>query len=175
MWRARGRAGFSLIEIALALGVIAFALVAIVGLMSVSMKTGRGATEDTLLSSMTGQVMSGLRSQHFVDASHPAGTQGVLPDTAAVSSSAAITATILPTMYFDNSGALLSSSSGAPAASGALYQCVATIQPDAATMGPPSANGVQAINLVRVSLTFGWPPTANPPNERIVNSSIARY
>ena len=168
MRRAGGTSGFSLVEVALALGVVAFALVAIVGLMSISMKSGKDSMDDTLLSAMTTAAISGLRAQHFIDATHLAGASGVLPGTAATSSTAA---TVLPIEYFDDSGTLLSS------ASNALYQCTMTLQPDGATAGAPDANGNQAVNMVRVSLAFAWPIAAagNLPNVRIVTSSIARY
>ncbi len=54
--------GFSLIEIVLALGIISFALVSILGLLAGALSTSRDASDDRIAASMTTRLLSELRS-----------------------------------------------------------------------------------------------------------------
>lgn len=69
--------GFSLVEVVVALGVIAFAIIAIIGLLSMALRIGREANEDTLLPLMAGRIANDLRSARFQDltSNFPDGTQ----------------------------------------------------------------------------------------------------
>lgn len=53
---------FSLVEVVLAMGIISFALVAMLGLFSVGLKAGKESGESTLVVSMASQVQGRLRS-----------------------------------------------------------------------------------------------------------------
>ncbi len=55
-------AAFSLTEVVLALGIIAFALMSILGLFSVGMSASRRSGEDTVLSAMATEIASTLRA-----------------------------------------------------------------------------------------------------------------
>src|SRR5882757_9974275 len=59
-FRLRSIAGFSLVEIAIALGIVSFVLIALMGLMSVGLNEARRGREDTLLASMTSYRMTSL-------------------------------------------------------------------------------------------------------------------
>ena len=63
---ARQRA-FSLIEVVLALGITTVAIIAIIGLLSVSLQGSREASEDTSSSAILSQVVDGLRAEPFDD------------------------------------------------------------------------------------------------------------
>lgn len=56
------RPGFSLVEVVLALGILAFSLVAIIGLMDVGLKASRSAQVDTLESGAARSLVSALRT-----------------------------------------------------------------------------------------------------------------
>ncbi len=186
--------GFSLVEIAMALGVVAFALSAIIGLLSFTLQSESRSQDDIVISAMTTQVMADLRRQSFsgvvfTSGTAPtvagaSGTNGIFPDTSGTSAIAGNTA--LPSYYFDHSGIRITgSSAGAPThtqavAAGAVYQCSPTIA-SGTVPGGPSAGPV---NLVNVSLSFYWPaaaisgssiPPTNAPNSRTIYTSIARY
>lgn len=57
--------GFSLIEIALALGLASFVLVALIGLMSVGLEAGKAAREDTIIASVIRDVLARVKSEPF--------------------------------------------------------------------------------------------------------------
>ena len=56
------RNGFSLVEVVMALGIVAFALVSMLGLFSVGIGASKHSGEDTEVASMSAQVMSRLRN-----------------------------------------------------------------------------------------------------------------
>lgn len=58
----RTRAGFSLMEITVAIGVIAFGLIAILGLLPVGMKSGREAIDATRTSLIAQDVFNRVRA-----------------------------------------------------------------------------------------------------------------
>jgi uncharacterized protein (TIGR02598 family) len=62
---------FSLVEVVLALGVIAFALTAMLGLLVVAMDSDKSSGSDTALAAMSRQVFSDLRAMPY--ANLPAG------------------------------------------------------------------------------------------------------
>ena len=57
----RARA-FSLVELVLALGVLAFCLIAVFGLMPVGMQTNRNATSQTAATNIIGGIVADLRA-----------------------------------------------------------------------------------------------------------------
>src|ERR1043165_1889070 len=64
----RARVGFSLVEVVVALGVIGFALLAILGLFPIGLKSGRASIQETRANHLAEQVFSTLRSQPFTAA-----------------------------------------------------------------------------------------------------------
>jgi uncharacterized protein (TIGR02598 family) len=83
-----GEGAFSLVEIVLAIGIVSFALMAMLGLVSVSLQSDRSSASDTDLAALSQQVISTLRSQPFTNLS---GTN----------------------FFFDSDGSLTTNSSGA--------------------------------------------------------------
>src|SRR5258705_4628722 len=60
--RARGEAGFTMAEIAIALGVIAFALIAIIGILPAGLQTGRDNREETIINQDARLLLEAVRS-----------------------------------------------------------------------------------------------------------------
>jgi uncharacterized protein (TIGR02598 family) len=83
------RAAFSLVEIVLALGVAAFCLIAIVGLMPVGVQINRNATSQTAATNIMAAIVADLRTT---------------PAAATTSPQFAITFDTGKTLYFDASG-----------------------------------------------------------------------
>ena len=81
--------GFSLVEVTLALGIAAFCLIAVFGLMPVGMQTNRNATSRTAATSIMTAVMGDLRAT---------------PKANATSTQFGITFGTNATLYFDGSG-----------------------------------------------------------------------
>ena len=65
--RALASRAFSLIEIVLALAVISFALLAVFGLLSISLKADRDSSSDTVMAGMRRTVMGDLRAGTFAN------------------------------------------------------------------------------------------------------------
>lgn len=149
--------GFSLIEVTMAIGIVAFALTAIMGLLSITLKNSKSAQDDTLVAEMTGDLMSYLRKQPFAD----------IPN--------------LTNVYFDvngkrlnpinSSGVIQGMSASSALAGGAVYECLPSVAGDTNTV---SASG--ATNLWRLTLKFQWPAgVANTPNGKSIHADVARY
>jgi len=83
------RSGFSLAEVTLALGIAAFCLIAVFGLMPVGVQTSRNATSQTAATNILAAVVADLRAT---------------PNTINTSSQFAITFGTNKTLYFDGSG-----------------------------------------------------------------------
>lgn len=58
-----GGKGFSLVEVVLAIGILSFAILALIGLFSVGMAADQDAAEDTAFASMVSQVMGHVRNE----------------------------------------------------------------------------------------------------------------
>lgn len=65
----RSRAAFSIVEVVLALGVIGFALLAIIGLLPIGLQSGRASIQETRATHLASDVFTTLRSQPFTAAS----------------------------------------------------------------------------------------------------------
>ena len=60
--RSRSIAGFSLVEVTLALGIAAFCLIAVLGLVPVGVQTNRNATSQTTATNILSSVVSDIRA-----------------------------------------------------------------------------------------------------------------
>jgi uncharacterized protein (TIGR02598 family) len=145
--RRGNEGGFSLVEVALALGIAAFVLVAIISLCAVSFATGKGTTDDTLVASMSSNVLDDYRRQSFAN----------------------VQAT---TVFFNDDGIRLQDASGndlaQPAAlsAGAVYECVTTVTADTAMPN----------NLLHLLMKFTWPvQSAAPPNVKYIHATVPNY
>jgi uncharacterized protein (TIGR02598 family) len=85
----RHAAAFSLVEVTLALGVGAFCLIAVFGLVPVGVQTNRNATSQTAATNIMAAVVSDLRAT---------------PTASTTSSQFAITFGTAKTLYFDGAG-----------------------------------------------------------------------
>jgi len=83
------KSGFSLAEVTLALGIAAFCLVAVFGLVPVGVQTNHNATSQTAATNILAEVVTDLRAT---------------PNTINTSSQLAITFGTNKTLYFDGSG-----------------------------------------------------------------------
>ncbi len=64
--------GFSLVEVVIAIGIMAFAITAMIGLLSVAMQSDKSSGVDTAIAAMSQQVLGSLRAMPYV--SLPAST-----------------------------------------------------------------------------------------------------
>jgi uncharacterized protein (TIGR02598 family) len=115
----RRERGFSLVEVVIALGIISFAVVALLGLLTVSANSSRFSDEDTVIASIARQVTAELRSTPFA----------TLPTGGA-------------TWYFDHEARRLG------AATGAIYRCQITLTADADYNSSSGAPNLYQVRLV---------------------------
>ncbi|MEA3209582.1 MAG: hypothetical protein QOE70_2639 [Chthoniobacter sp.] len=152
----RATAGFTLVEIVLALGIISFGLVALVGLLAVSLDSSRSSDQDTMIASMARQVTTTLRERPF-DKLKSGGSSDIF--------------------YFDAEGRALPAATP-EARQGAVYQCTAILTRNA-DFDTVETNGTSKPNLFDVQLRFSTalkPATsATPAAMEVVNTAIARY
>jgi uncharacterized protein (TIGR02598 family) len=90
----RSVAAFSLVEVTLALGIAAFCLIAVFGLMPVGVQTNRNATSQTAATNLIPAVVADLRAT---------------PTSSATSPQFAITFGTAKTLYFDGAGQAVTS------------------------------------------------------------------
>ncbi len=169
--KTSGSQGFSLVEVALALGIAAFALVSILGLLNVAVGTDGDAGRDTTFASMSSHVMNELRSVPFDalwttdpesnrDATTPSGPPA---DTV---------------FYFTSEGTPASAAdlSDSQKSLTVVYRCTVKKTPDTFTQSV----GTATYNQLKLQLVFNWPATGtsaitDKTRTKIVYGSIARY
>lgn len=138
--KIRHQQAFSLVEVVIAIGIISFALIAIIGLMASSQISDREATDDTLLPAMVAGVLDELRRQ----------SRKSFPPSPA-------------TFYFNLAGTLQTDGNGNPISSpnaDSLYRCNVTISDGV-------AGASDKMKILRMS--FFWPAfkTSATPNATI--------
>jgi uncharacterized protein (TIGR02598 family) len=151
----RGKFAFSLVEVVIAIGLVSFALLALVGLLTVGLKSSRESGEDTILAVCTGTTQALVRAEGFSNVSANPAYADTTPD-----------------FFFDSAGALLTDSAGAPLKTqntNALYGCLVT-------RGAPALSQATT-NLLVYQLKFVWPLAAPAANrqQRVVPASLANY
>ncbi len=145
---ARPPFGFALVEIVIAMGVVTFTLVAIIGMLSVGMKSSRESTEDTLIANMATAVLNNLRTTNsYSNLTLPASNE----------------------VYFDSMGRWDTNGSVFGASnSKSLYRCTYVLDNTNATTG--------GTNLIMARLIFTWPvQAAKAPNTNILHATLTPY
>jgi len=142
--------GFSLVEVTLALGIIAFGIVAILGLIPVGMKSGSEAID------ATHSALIGKEAQSRTQSSVTSATFG---------SAADIT---LPTWYYDRDGTFI----GTTVTANSFYRADATIRASWGANAPPNIN---ATVLRPVTLELRWPVNISNGNPLGSNASAFTF
>ena len=146
---------FSLMEVVIALGVVAFSISAITGLLSIALQSSRASTDETLIASFSREIISDLRRLQL-DAAWTALQDGT-------------------EVFFDNTGRQMNGL-GSPIppeiakTKGAIYKCKISAISDPALRGTSGSE-----NLLLVTLDFTWPQGLGVPlNRRIIHASLVR-
>jgi uncharacterized protein (TIGR02598 family) len=132
--KKRSTAAFSLVELTLAIGIAAFCLIAVFGLMPVGVQTNRNATSQTAATSILSNVIADLRAT---------------PKAASTSTQygIAFSANSTTTLFFDGQGQFATS-----LGANSRYRLVVTI--------PTNPAGPNAATFADLKVT--WPAAANP-------------
>jgi uncharacterized protein (TIGR02598 family) len=166
IWRNHG---FSLVEVTLAIGLIAFALLAVVGLLPIGIQSSKDAGDDTRTSAIAQDVFN--RAQGQLNAYVAA--NGALP-------SNPLTGIFF---YYDVDGRFLAQAtpsaplSSGSAVAGALYQAQVTFGAPAAFAGAsatyPTANVDQTV-LSAVKVAVGWPVIVSGAGAAVPSTDASR-
>jgi uncharacterized protein (TIGR02598 family) len=155
--------GFSLAEIVLAMGIVSFSLIAILGLISVGLNSSKNALDESLIAAMSRQVVGNLRQQRFVN-------NNLFTKLAAGT---------VQTVFFNGSGVLVDGT--AVGFDAPVYQCTVTAVSGTDRLGPPPKATVTTPCMLDIVLTFNWPLVngkalaTSRPNSYSLRTSIARY
>jgi|GEM_PF-2435263 len=146
------RSAFSLVEVTIAIGLAAFGIIAMLGLMSSLLATNREAGEETVIASMVEQVSGELRPRPFD------------PPASGADNSLTTLSTSGTTFYFGSDGLL------APTPAEALYACQVTLRADAEL----TTLTTSVENRYDAKLEFNWPHPAGKYTKTF-HLSLARY
>lgn len=138
---------FSLVEVVLSIGIVSFAVLAILGILSVGMNSNRDSKDDTILALATQEIEAWVRSQSFQSLAAVAGEE---PYT---------------NLFMTSGGLLEKSGSGAPinaASSGSHYSCTISVFPTDLSS-----------NFLQLQYLFEWPleAPATARRKRVMVSS----
>lgn len=162
--------GFTLMEVALALFIIAIAVVSLLSMVGVALDSDRAAGRDTVLAEMSSQVLNRLRAAPF-DAlwlADPSATPNPpVPGYAPPADTA---------YYFSDDGTLLANTTGG-VPPGTIFRCVVKKEPDESSR---AVAGTGSYNRMMLHLQFCWPVSSTTaadarPNLTVLHASIARY
>jgi uncharacterized protein (TIGR02598 family) len=144
----RNTAGFSLVEIAMALGLAAFGMVSLMGVLNLAIQSDDSASLDTRFASMSRHVISEMRSVPFDSlwSESPSANTSAAPN---------MNMPVDSKFYFDAEGSPLSESE-ARSGTDALYVCTVRKVPDDYTKNDDET----MYNQLRAEMIFRWPARA---------------
>ncbi|MEI9898086.1 MAG: hypothetical protein WDN28_30570 [Chthoniobacter sp.] len=139
--------GFSLVEVVLALGISAFGLVSILGLLNAGADSDGAAGRDTTLVSMSNYVLNEMRAAPFdaLWAKDPANSPNATPS---------MDAPVDSTYYFTDAGVPVAAAD-ASTTFDLLYMCVVHKTADSLTQNTSTGY----YNQLKLQLEFSWPAT----------------
>ena len=149
-------AAFSLVEVALAMGVASFCLVAVLGLVPLGVSTNEAASDQATGSNILTHVLADLRATPMT--SPPGGVTASAEYKLAFplhGSGASTAPVVLPPIYFGNSVQHFSFS---PTAAASRFRLTVSFLPS--TANPPTGSVDRTAS--GVSLQVSWPPSVNP-------------
>lgn len=154
--RPRRSDAFSLVELTLALGIAAFCLIAVFGLMPIAVQTNRNATSQTAATNIMASVLSDLRAAPVPRPTPAATASSLYGITIPATGTSNTTAQIL---YFDAAGQFATSlSPPSPTPFRARYQLSVTFPT------PTPGIVVTPTPPTYADLKITWPAAADPAN-----------
>ncbi len=138
-------AGFGLVEVAISLGIVGFAILSLLGLMAAGLEAGKSSQEDTAVASIAKSVLSDVRTNDFSSLQ-----------------------TLKTNVYFRFDGAPCSGPDD-----GAYY--AGTIESLPHAIDPGLNMPWMASNAVRLRMVFSWPCNAAKPNEQTFETLVANH
>jgi len=175
IFRARRapRAGFSLIEVTLALGIAAFCLLTVFGLLPLGLNSNQNAFEQTAAAGIATAIASDLHGTPVVSTASVSSTtsrfQFVIPN---AGTNILPTGSTFQTLYFsqDASPTNINAGTGSGIGSAAVstyppsrYRATVTFQPeDTTSQNPPGVTSAPRNKIFKVWILITWPALADP-------------
>ena len=156
--RLRSAAAFSLVELTLALGIAAFCLIALFGLVPIGIQTNRNATSQTSATNIMAAVVADLRAT---------------PKTNNTSSQFCIPLATSTTLYFDSAGRCSKDSAGSTSPCGVSW--VPPLQTRYQLNVTWSTTGGCSFALPCADLKVTWPAAAVPANASGSTEMLAAF
>jgi uncharacterized protein (TIGR02598 family) len=144
--KAHVTSAFSLVEVTLALGIAAFCLIAVFGLLPVGMQTNRNAKSQTRATNLMAAVLADLRATPRI---RTQSLQFCIPLT---------TSGATYTLYFDSEGRCSSNLAGSTSPCGVAWNPPLATRYRVKVTFPLTSNP----NLMYADLTINWPAAADP-------------
>jgi prepilin-type N-terminal cleavage/methylation domain-containing protein len=145
--------GFSLVEVVIALSVVAITFIGLIGLLGSGVATEQTSTQQTIATNIAASILADLRST-------PASGTGVstrysltLPTPVATMVAAPLSGVTPTTLYFDNNATYLSTGGTVPANAAFVAKIYLVGNGYIGVVGTPS---LQSNDMVRVVVS--WPP-----------------
>ena len=153
-------AGFSLIEVTLALGVAGFCLLAVFGLLPIGVQTNQRSLSQTAATAILSSVVADLRAT---------------PTTATTSTQYQITFGTAKTLYFDSSSRCSTDLAGSSKPDGSLWSPPIQTRYQLNVTFPPNAGFVYSPSYADLKVT--WPAAAiaaNAPGSTEIFAAFSR-
>ncbi len=151
---SRSVEGFSLIEVVLAIGVVSFCLVAVLGLLPVGLKSNKDSSNQTTAAGLAMAIASDLKATP----ASPGATSTITTTNYGLRIPSPGSNAITNTLYLSEDGTTNSSASDFKSS----YLATVTIT--------PPASGMVTATAARILIT--WPPVASPTNASSFESVI---
>ena len=146
---ARSAAGFSLVEITLALGVAAFCLIAVLGMLPVALKTQQASVQQTKANAIISQIVDDLRADVRLPPGQASKAQGEWSNLHGRWAQVATP----DTLYFTNDGKQTGSVSPGSVPTDAVFKATVTY------LSPPT------VTTSAAAITVSWPAGQNDLNK----------
>jgi uncharacterized protein (TIGR02598 family) len=165
----RPRAGFSLIEVTIALGIAAFCLITVFGLLPIGLDSSQNAAEQTIVSGIATGISADLHGVTLLSGTSITPRFGLsIPQPNQVSS-------LQPqTLFFTQDGSLAGpvNSNAVAASNPPRYRATITIKPDK-TLSPLSPNIPDTLYKVWIFIT--WPALADSQADKPPQNFAGSY
>ena len=148
---------FTLVEVALAMGVASFCLVAVLGLVPIGIDSNRMASDQTACSSILTHVLADLRATPMTmpPGAKAVSTEYALAIPARSGTGAPTTPLVSPPLYFGNTAQQFALS---PGVATSRYRLTVTFLPSTFT----SSTGIPDRTATGVILLLSWPAVVDP-------------
>lgn len=165
------RAGFSLIEVTIALGIAAFCLITVFGLLPIGLDSSQNAAEQTIVSGVATAISADLHSTPLVSSTGASTSRFGLfipPPSQLASAQPQV-------LFFTQDGSLAGpvNSNAFPTSNPPRYRATITMKPDKTLL--PLATSANPDTLYKIWIFVTWPALADSQAEKFPENFAGSY